>query len=190
MGTSLSRNTGVRPAWSLLPHDLVCRPGPRASLRAHRWAARTRGGPESNPLCLLSGSKGRGAHLWVPVLGGAPQPCPLLLEPPFTRAVRAPRRRPPPAPTAPGTATEAAKSWRSRLVPGSPLSLTSGSPPPLPWPFGKTWGSCLWFLPSFSKAASTARKSFSKTARWPTDAISHETLSRQVKVEDLSRAAE
>lgn len=94
VGTSLQEH-GVRPAWSLLPHGLVCRPDPGRLLGPTAGAARTRGGPESSPnACCLEARAG--AHLLGSVLGGAPQPCPSSLGP-FTRAVRAPRRGPHPA---------------------------------------------------------------------------------------------
>lgn len=80
-------------------------------------------------------------------------------------------RPPPPAHGSPGTATEAAKSWRSRLVPGSPAAAHVRKPSPLPNGLSGKPGEAVSGFSKFLQAASTARNPF-KTARWPADAIS------------------
>lgn len=153
------------PAWSLLLHDLVCRPVPGVSRgccwgRSHPRKGRSRARAPGQALCLLSGSKGPGPQLLGSVSGGAPQPRPPSGAP-IPRGRASPKKEPPTLTRLPGNShgPEAAKSRQSRLAPGSHAPLTSGSPPSAQRPFGKTWGSFLWF-PQASSSGFHSKKSF------------------------------
>lgn len=182
------------PAWSLLLHDLVCRPVPGVSRgccwgRSHPGEGRSRARAPGQALCLLSGSKGPGPQLLGSVPGGAPQPRPPSGAP-IPRGRASPKKEPPTLTRLPGNShgPEAAKSRQSRLAPGSHAAAHGRKPSLCPAAFWENVGKLSLVPTSFFKRLPQQEILPERPVGQQTPSV-HETLTLQVEVEDLSRKA-
>ena len=183
VGTSVV-SAAPRPGLQTRPRRLSGSPWGHSHPREGRSQARAPG----QALCLLSGSKGPGPQLLGSVLRGAPQPSPPRV--PVPRGHASPKKGLPTLTQLPSNShgPEVVKSRQSRLAPGSHTAAHVRKPSLCPAAFWENLGKLSLVPTSFSKQLPQREILPEQPGGQQTPSV-HETLTRQVEVEDLSRKA-